>query len=213
MPWHPDTLAALEESGVRLSPAQLERLDRYAVLISERGRSLGLVSPGDYQRLHDRHLFDSLTVVPLVEWSGKRVFDLGSGAGLPGIPLAIAQVDTRFVLVERTRKRAAFISHAIGALGLGNAQVLWCDAASLARQSQYAQAADVVTIRALAQTSTALALARALVKPGGVILLWQTRDQTEREPTPDGFDATWHPAPSRDAVERGIRVCRLHEGG
>ena len=128
---------------------------------------------------------------------------------MPGIPLAIAIPDARFVLVERARKRAAFLVYAISALGIPNAEVLWADAGELTRQPAYARCADVVTIRALAPTETALATARGLLKPDGVVLIWQTADQWGREPTPEGFTAQWRPTPTRDEMQRGIRVCRL----
>jgi len=208
MSWPPDALAELAAWGVALTDEQQERLERYAALIAERGRRLNLVSSGDYERLYDRHLFDSLTAVPLVEWSGKRVFDVGSGAGLPGIPLAIACPEARLTLVERTRKRAAFLVHAIYMLGLANADAQWADVRDLARQDAFAHAADIITVRALAGTSDALELVRGALRAKGCVLLWQTADQWEREPTLEGYHAGWHPTPSRDGVRRGIRVCR-----
>jgi 16S rRNA (guanine527-N7)-methyltransferase len=212
MPWPPDALATLERHGVRLTSEQVGLLDRYAGLISERGRVLNLVSASDCGRLYDRHLFDSLTAVPLVEWWGKRVLDLGSGAGLPGIPLAIALPTARFTLIDRTRKRVAFIVQAISALALTNVNALWSDAVHLAQQPAHAHEADILTVRAVAETRKALSLARPLLKPTGTVLLWQTLDQWKREPTPDGFDGEWRPVPSRDDIERGIRLCSSREG-
>jgi len=202
---HPDLVAALAEAGVRLTPAQEAVVDCYAALVADRGRSLNLVSAGDLARFYDRHLFDSLVAVPLMKWTGTEVVDVGSGAGLPGIPIAIACPEAHVLLVERTRKRVAFMTYAIRALAIGNAEALWMDVRDLARTR--GGFADVVTIRAVAATDEALALADGVLRPDGVVLLWQTEQQRAREPTPPGWRASWRPTPSRDGVCRGIRVC------
>ena len=201
MPWPGDTLAALAAGGVVLSEAQQALLDRFASLVRERGRRLNLVSPGDAGRLYDRHIFDSLTAVPLAHWSRARVVDIGSGAGFPGIPLAVACPDARVVMTDRTRKRVLFVAHAIEELGLENAEAVWTDAGDLG-----SAAADIVTARAVADTRKVLAVADRLTKPNGRVMLWQTVRQWHEEPTPQGWSATWHRTASRDDVERGIRI-------
>ncbi len=204
--WTPDVLAALDASGISLGAEILASLVRYADLVSLRGKSLNLVSASDADRILERHVFDSLTALPLIDWEDRDIVDVGSGAGFPGIPLAITQPLARFVLVERTRKRVAFLMQAIRELGLSNTTAVWSDAETLARQ--HGAFADIVTIRAVASTNDALALAAPLLNTTGAALLWQTADQFERESTPTEWIVEWCAVPSLDSVERGIRLCR-----
>lgn len=203
--WTPNALAVLDAVGIKLSAEALSTLERYADLVSLRGTSLNLVSAGDADRILDRHVFDSLTALPLIDWENRDVVDIGSGAGFPGIPLAITQPSARFVLVDRTRKRVAFLMHAIRELQLENTAAVWIDAEALARQR--GPCADTVTIRAVTSTDDALKLAAPLLKPSGVVLLWQTADQYERDSTPSEWTTKWCLVPSLNSVERGIRVC------
>ncbi len=204
--WTPDALEALDASGIRLSVEMLASLERYADLVSLRGKTLNLVSASDADRILERHVFDSLTALPIEDWDDCDVVDIGSGAGFPGIPLAITRPSARFVLVERTRKRVAFLMQAIRELSLANTTAVWVDAENLARQR--GAFADIVTIRAVTATDEALELATPLLKPSGVVLLWQTVDQHERESTPTDWISEWRSVPSLDSVERGIRICR-----
>ena len=203
MPWPTETLAALAVGGIVLSEGQQAALDRFAALVGDRGRRLNLVSSGDIGRLFDRHIFDSLTAVPLADWSGARVVDIGSGAGFPGIPLAIACPEARIVMADRTRKRVSFLQYVIEELALAHAEAVWRDAGDLTGVQ-----ADIVTARAVARTHKVLAVADRLLTEGGTALLWQTARQWEQEPTPDGWSADWHRTLSRDNVQRGIRVVR-----
>jgi 16S rRNA (guanine527-N7)-methyltransferase len=137
------------------------------------------------------------------------IVDIGSGAGLPGVVLAIALPSARITCVERTRKRAAFIKLASHELQLANLSVEWADAVDLCLDEKYACSADIVTIRAVAGTGDALSLAAGFLKKTGSALLWQSADQMAREAVPASFSATWFQTVSATGSERGIRVCRL----
>jgi 16S rRNA (guanine527-N7)-methyltransferase len=98
--------------GVRLDIAR-----RYAELLAGAGVERGLLGPREVDRLWDRHLFNSAAVQELLD-PGERVIDIGSGAGLPGIPLAIARPDLEVVLLEPLLRRSEFLSEAVVQLGL-----------------------------------------------------------------------------------------------
>jgi 16S rRNA (guanine527-N7)-methyltransferase len=83
-----------------------------------------MVAAGDVPRLWDRHILDSLRALPCLGPNARDVADLGSGAGLPGLPVAIARPDLRVQLVERLRRRGAFLEAAVARLGLGNVRVV-----------------------------------------------------------------------------------------
>ena len=97
----------------------------YGVLIEKWNRSINLVSRGDIARLDKRHLIDSLAASPYL--TGETVLDVGTGPGLPGIPLAIARPTLTFTLWERMSRRVRFLQLVCRELGLNNVEVVECD--------------------------------------------------------------------------------------
>lgn len=113
------------ELGRGLSPAQSDVLLAYRDWLAEEAIPAGVLGPAESDRLDDRHIADSLLF--LHGWSRdgepETIWDLGSGAGLPGIPLAILLPDSRVKLVERSRKRSALLRRAMRVLGLDNVEI------------------------------------------------------------------------------------------
>jgi 16S rRNA (guanine527-N7)-methyltransferase len=136
------------------------RSEAYAQLLREVAVPRGFVGEGDTEAIEERHVEDSMRAVPWVE-GARAVYDLGSGAGLPGIPLAIALPDVRFTLVEPLRKRAAFLELAIERLQLENVSV------AIARAEELDEPADACVARAFAPLERSWAAARRLLRPGG----------------------------------------------
>ncbi|GAA4537484.1 16S rRNA (guanine(527)-N(7))-methyltransferase RsmG [Mycobacterium paraffinicum] len=124
-PASPEPDAAASIFGTRLDLAR-----RYAELLAGPGVERGLLGPREVERIWDRHLLNSAAVAELVE-PGERVIDIGSGAGLPGIPLALARPDLDVVLLEPLLRRSEFLSEVVDQLGLavevvrGRAEELW----------------------------------------------------------------------------------------
>jgi hypothetical protein len=104
--------------GVFLGPPQLSQLRRFEKLLADRAVPLGAISRSDAARIRERHTLDSLRAVPVVEGVDEAA-DLGSGAGLPGVVVAIALPRVRMLLIERRPQRAAFLELAVEDLGLG----------------------------------------------------------------------------------------------
>ncbi|HZA26826.1 MAG TPA: 16S rRNA (guanine(527)-N(7))-methyltransferase RsmG [Actinomycetota bacterium] len=152
------------ELGIHLSIAQVERLRLFEQLLLERAIPAGLVARSDSGRLRERHLFDSLRAVPLFRASDHLAYDLGSGAGLPGVPLAIALPRCRFILAEAKSKRAAFLELAVERLGLSNVDVHVGAAESLPT------GADVTTARAFAPLERTWPVAAGLLRVGGRLI-------------------------------------------
>jgi 16S rRNA (guanine527-N7)-methyltransferase len=138
---------------------------RYAELLAGPGVERGLIGPRETPRLWDRHLMNCAAVAELVP-SGSSLIDLGSGAGLPGVVLAMLLPDSQVVLLEPLARRAAFLEECVEALGLGNAAVRRGRAEDVDGQL----VADVVTARAVAPMRRLAALALPLVRPGGLVL-------------------------------------------
>ena len=141
------------------------KAERYAELLAGPGVERGLIGPNEVPRLWERHLLNSAAVASLVPVPCSLV-DLGSGAGLPGIVLALLLPDADVTLLEPTLRRTIFLEECVADLGLGNAKI-W---RARAEQAAGTLAADVVTARAVAPLDQLAALALGLLKPGGIVL-------------------------------------------
>ena len=113
----PANLPPVDEAAAAIFGARLEIARRYAELLAGAGVERGLLGPREADRLWERHLLNSAVVQELLE-PGEKVIDVGSGAGLPGIPLAIARPDLEMVLLEPLLRRSEFLAEVVAELGL-----------------------------------------------------------------------------------------------
>ncbi|WP_344684553.1 16S rRNA (guanine(527)-N(7))-methyltransferase RsmG, partial [Microbacterium terrae] len=140
-----------------------DRIDvarRFTEALGRHGEERGLIGPLEPPRLWSRHILNSAIIAPL--FSG-RVADIGSGAGLPGLVLAIARPDVEWVLIEPMERRVAWLTEQAGELGLDNVEVV------RARGEEWRGGAvfDAVTARAVSALRTLLPLTAPLVRDGG----------------------------------------------
>ena len=122
---------------------------------------MGLVAEGDRERIRERHIEDSLRALDCIGVSDRRVADLGSGAGLPGVPLAIALPSVEFVLVEARRRRGAFLEMVVATLRLQNVSV------QVGRVEDLDLRVDLCVARAFAPLQASWRSAERLLGPGG----------------------------------------------
>jgi 16S rRNA (guanine527-N7)-methyltransferase len=153
-----------ERASVALPGGATAKLAAFEALIRRWNPRSNLVARGDMGYLRERHTADSLALLP---WVAGRLADVGAGAGLPGIPLAIARPSVPVVLIERSTRKCAFLRHAVVELDLRNVDVEACDARGYAAPDAF----DTVTVRAVAPPAQAWDIARHLLKPGGSALL------------------------------------------
>jgi 16S rRNA (guanine527-N7)-methyltransferase len=147
-------------------------LAAYEFLVRRWAGRLDLVAPGDLERFAQRHIRDSLRALPLLDELGPGACaDVGSGAGLPGIPLAITEPDRLWHLLEPRRRRAAFLEEVIRELDL-NCEVLAVTAEAAARDPALLKSHALTTARALAAPQRAFALVRPLIAAGGIGAVW-----------------------------------------
>lgn len=139
-------------------------LATYAELLLDRAIPMGLVAEADRDRIRERHIVDCLRAATLFDPGDRSAYDLGSGAGLPGIVLAIAVPGCRFGLIEPKTRAAAFLELAAERLGLDNVDVITQRAEAVAGH------ADVVTARAFAPPEGSWAAAHPLLRPGGRLI-------------------------------------------
>ncbi|MGV0625157.1 16S rRNA (guanine(527)-N(7))-methyltransferase RsmG [Mycolicibacter minnesotensis] len=154
---------ATEVFGDRLPVAR-----RYAELLAGPGVHRGLLGPREVERLWDRHVLNSAAVAELLE-PGERVADIGSGAGLPGIPMAIARPDVSIVLVEPLLRRSEFLREAVAELELDTVEVVRGRAEDAAVR-EAAGDRDVVVSRAVASLDKISRWSLPLLRPGGRML-------------------------------------------
>jgi 16S rRNA (guanine527-N7)-methyltransferase len=144
----------------------LGRAESYAGILAGRGVDWGLIGPREVPRLWDRHLLNCAVVAELVPAKVGTLVDIGSGAGLPGIVLALLLPQVHVVLVESLDRRVKFLVECVGELNLSNVAVQRARAEELAGKMR----ADVVTARAVAPLERLAPLAVGLIRAGGMVL-------------------------------------------
>ena len=180
----PEPAAAVEIFGTHLEQGR-----RFAEALARHGEELGLIGPLELPRLWTRHILNSALVAPLLR--PGRVGDVGSGAGLPGLVLAIMRPDVSFTLIEPMERRDAWLERQAGELELTNVEVV----RARAEESKLKGALDQVTARAVSALRTLIPVTAPLLRPGGELVLMKGAG-VDREIT---------------AAEKAIRKYRVHD--
>jgi 16S rRNA (guanine527-N7)-methyltransferase len=157
--------AGLSELGATLDESVQERLLAYVDLLAKWNKVHNLTAVRDPAQMVSQHLLDSLVVLPLID-ARSRVLDVGSGGGLPGIPIAIARPDLAVTLLDSNHKKAAFLRQAKSELGLDNVDVV-CERVE---QWRPVTGFDVVVSRAFADLAEFAQLSAHLVAPSGALI-------------------------------------------
>jgi 16S rRNA (guanine527-N7)-methyltransferase len=189
----------VERLGIRLAEGQEKLLLAYLQLLAKWNRAYNLTAVRNPREMVSRHLLDSLSVLPSLR--GQRVADIGSGPGLPGIPLAIAVPDSQFILLDSNGKKTRFADHAAGRLGLGNVTVV------KSRVEDYADEVgfDTVISRAFASLSDFIRLAGHLCGRSGCLMAMKGRlDPEELANVP----SDWRIAETRQLRVPGVDAHR-----
>jgi 16S rRNA (guanine527-N7)-methyltransferase len=157
-------LEGARELGVPLAAAQAESLLRLVDEVESANAQFNLTAIRDRPGMLRKHVLDSLTVQTLLR--GTRIADVGTGAGFPGLPLAIANPERRFVLIEATGKKARFVERTAQLLALGNVEVVHGRSESYRPLEPF----DTVLARALSSLADFMAYAGHLCAPDGRLL-------------------------------------------
>jgi len=167
-------LAGASKLGLSLSYNQVRQFEEYYREMMDWNRRINLTAITGYEEVQIRHFLDSLTIFSVFDntrlFEHLNILDVGTGAGLPGIPLKIAVPEIRLTLVEATGKKAAFLEHVIGVLDLKNVEVVTGRAEVLAHDVDYRAGFNLVLSRAVASLATLVELTLPFCPTGGTVI-------------------------------------------
>lgn len=162
-------------AALGLDPALCGRLEAFAGLVLERNQVMNLTAITEPSAFAGLHLLDSLSLIPLAGLSSGTVVDVGTGAGFPGVPLAIALPEARVTLLDSLGKRIEFLRETCGALGLENTRCVHARAEEFGEREQF----DWAVSRAVAPLPMLCELSLPLVRVGGRFLAMKSSHSQE----------------------------------
>lgn len=193
-----EELVSRETLITRYFPEREDEIRRYVTFLAEQGALRGLIGPREGERIWERHIFNSLPVSQLIP-HGARVIDIGSGAGLPGIPLALARSDISMTLIEPLQRRVDFLTEACEGLPITVVR---------GRAQDFKIRATVVTARAVAPLEKLKAMSWHLLDNKGFLLA--IKGQSGQEEAKTVPNAQFHEI-HLEGLELG-RVISLQKG-
>ena len=171
-----ETAFTREELIERYFPARKDEIEKYAQFLIGPGIERGLIGPREGERIWDRHIFNCLPVTTLIP-EGSIVFDIGSGAGLPGLVIALARPDLKLFLIEPLQRRVDFLEEAVSLLGIENVEVIRGKSEAVKKSANY------VTARAVAPLEKLKKITSHMIKPGGALLAMKGESAAEEAKT------------------------------
>ena len=154
-----------ETSIQKYFPGQEDAIRAYAEFLITAGIERGLIGPREGERIWERHIFNCLPITQLLP-QGASLFDIGSGAGLPGIVIALARPDLKVTLIEPLERRVEFLNEAVAAIAAGGVEI----EVIRGRAQDVKKSADFVTARAVAPMDKLKKMCWHMVKTGGSLL-------------------------------------------
>jgi 16S rRNA (guanine527-N7)-methyltransferase len=202
-------IAGAAQLGIELSERQAAQLIRLLDELDDWNQRMNLTAIRERGAQITKHLLDSLSVQPFLQ--GERVLDVGTGAGFPGLPLAVTNPQLRFTLLDSTAKKLKFIDHVAGLLSLPNVQTVHTRAENFRPPERF----DIVVSRAVGPVEQFVKWAGHLCVGGGRLLAMKGRDPaTELAKLPSGWKvAAIHRlnVPALDEERHLVEICRSHD--
>ena len=158
----------LEEFG--LNEKQINLFEKYLSLLLEWNEKFNLTAITDKDEIEEKHFIDSIELIKYFDVKNKTLLDVGSGAGFPGIPLAIVEPTLKVTLLETTGKRVTFLKEVVQQLGLNNVEVVQGRAEEQKEREKF----DIVTARAVKELNILLELCFYQVKVGGTFIAYKS---------------------------------------
>ncbi len=162
-----------------LADSQYEQLDLFYNLLIEKNKVMNLTAITEFDEVVVKHFADSLSICKVLPENINTVCDLGTGAGFPGIPMAIAYPNLQFTLIDSLNKRIKFLQEVVDALGLTNVTLIHARAEEAGRNKLYREQFDLVVSRAVANISTLSEYCLPLVNLGGYFISFKSGNISE----------------------------------
>lgn len=166
--------AGLSQLNLTVSAEKQSQLIAYLHLLQKWNKAYNLTAITDFDKMVSYHLLDSLSVAPHLV--GNHIVDVGSGAGLPGIPLAIFYPEKQFTLIDSIGKKTRFITQAVRELGLANVQVANCRAEEYPSKHSF----DTMIARAVASVDDLVRISKALLRADGTLMMMKSDASQEK---------------------------------
>lgn len=164
----------LEQNDIPFSEDLPEKLQRYFELLNEWNTRMDLTAVMEPEETLDRHFVDSLVVLKTNLMQGRHsLIDVGTGAGFPGLPLALACPEMQVTLLDAQQKRLNFLEAVIQATGAGNIRLIHARAEDAARSPEYREAYDMAVARAVAPLNILCEYLLPFVRVGGIMVCWK----------------------------------------
>lgn len=163
------------KNAIEITPAQLTQLAQHQSMVLETNQQMNLTAITDPTEFATKHIIDSLTILPYIQ-GAKTLADVGTGAGFPGMVVAIMRPDVQVTLIDSLRKRVFFLQEVVDKLGLANVTAIHARGEELARTgAEY----EICTARAVASMDKLAKWVMPLVAPGGIFLAMKGQEVTE----------------------------------
>ena len=202
-------IGSASELGITLSEVQAESLIRLLDELDDWNQRMNLTAIRERSQQVTKHLLDSLTLQPFLR--GTRFVDIGTGAGFPGLPLAIINPERRFTLLDSTAKKLKFIEHVVAVLGLRNVTTVHTRAENYRPDERF----DIVASRAVGPVDRFVRWTGQLCVGGGRLLAMKGKyPHAELETLPSGWKlAAVHRlnVPGLDEERHLVEICRSHD--
>lgn len=163
-----------KKTGINLSDIQLEKFQIYFDLLIETNKIMNLTTITEEQDVVNKHFIDSIALVNYINLNGGRVIDVGTGAGFPGIPLAIIYNDADFTLMDSLNKRIKFLDQVIKECKMDNVVTVHSRAEDLGHNEKYREKYDYCLSRAVANISVLLEYCIPFIKTGGKFISYKS---------------------------------------
>lgn len=169
----------ISKIGLNINDQQLEQFDIFYHLLIEKNKVMNLTAITDMEEVVKKHFVDSMALLNYISLDYLSVIDVGTGAGFPGLPLAIMCPDTNFLLLDSLNKRLKFIEEVIQNCSLSNVSLIHYRAEDGGRDPELRENFDVCVSRAVAHLSVLLEYCSPFVKPGGQFISYKSGDIME----------------------------------
>ncbi|MCR5148756.1 MAG: 16S rRNA (guanine(527)-N(7))-methyltransferase RsmG [Eubacterium sp.] len=170
---------SLDNLSINCSNEIIDQFDHYYDLLIDWNKKINLTAITEYDDVISKHFIDSILVSSFVDLNGKKIIDIGTGAGFPGIPIKILFPETELVLLDSLNKRVRFLEEVINKLSLKNVRIIHGRAEDLAHNKELRASFDIALSRAVANLSTLSEYCIPFIKKGGLFVSYKSGNADE----------------------------------